>query len=178
MVFTPTRTPSVIQQTRRGTCWIRLITRTTARTALWGLIGLLLWSQLPALLPGWQATVILGGSMRPRIMPADVVLYQHVPINRLRRGQVILVRDPAHPSRLLTHRVHKKLPNGNLITAGDANKRPDSTPVPPTSYLGLGRLRVPWIALPLLWWREQLYWALTATAMSFVVLARASILRI
>ncbi|WP_433444069.1 signal peptidase I [Nonomuraea sp. CA-141351] len=156
---------------RRAAFAIRLIGFAAARAALGVLIGLLTWSQLPALLPAWQAAVILTGSMGPRIMAGDVVVYQDVPMNTLRPGQVVLVRDPAHPAQLLSHRVHKLLPNGHIITSGDANRTPDSTSTPPQNVLGLGRLHVPWIGLPVLWWHRAWYWTMALAALGLALLA-------
>ncbi|MEV4109457.1 signal peptidase I [Nonomuraea sp. NPDC049695] len=155
---------------RRAAFAIRLIGFTAARAALGVLIGLLTWSQLPALLPAWQAAVILTGSMGPRIMPGDVVVYQHVPVHTLKPGQVVLVRDHSQPTQLLTHRVHKMLANGHILTSGDANLTPDSTSTPPEQVLGLGRIHVPWIGLPVLWWYRARYWTMALGALGLAVL--------
>jgi signal peptidase len=91
--------------------------------------------------------------MLPAVQPGDVVLYQPLHGQTPRKGQVVLVRDPANPSRLITHRVQEILANNNILTKGDANAAPHSTPVPLTSVLGIGRLRIPWIGLPVQLWR-------------------------
>src|SRR5690348_7061448 len=100
---------------------------------------------------GWSADVVMSGSMAPGILPGDVVLTQPATATQLRPGQVVLVRDPAHPGRLLMHRLVERRPDGSLVTKGDANADADSTPVPADWVRGLPRLRLPFIGLPELW---------------------------
>lgn len=156
--------------------WIKLVTSAAARTTLAAAVGLLIWAHLPPLVLDWRPTLVVSESMRPRILPGDVVLYQPLRDRAPLRGQVVLVRDPASPSRLLSHRVRKILPDGSIITAGDANKRPDSTPVPLSQVLGFGRLRIPAIGLPLIWWREHQYQALLIASLSLLITARLATL--
>ncbi|MFG2078382.1 signal peptidase I [Nonomuraea maritima] len=125
-----------------------------ARAVLATLTGLLIWSQAPALLPGWRTSVILTGSMAPQIMPGDVVLFERRPAHTLGPGAVVLFAHPHRPDQLLTHRIREVRPDGRIVTVGDANLRPDATPIGPDQVLGQGRLRVPWIGLPVVWWRQ------------------------
>ncbi|MEV4975866.1 signal peptidase I [Streptomyces scopuliridis] len=143
------------QPTAEGTPHpIRLVTAVISRTVLGSMVGLLVWAHLPVLALGWTAGVVQSGSMRPALMPGDVVLYQPLPRDRTPTvGQIVLVQDPTRPNRLLTHRVHRVLPNNDLITKGDANSAPDSTPVRPAALQGVARLRVPWVGLPVQFWR-------------------------
>ncbi|MEV0493864.1 signal peptidase I [Streptomyces atratus] len=145
------------QPTAQGTPHpIRAVTAVISRTVLGSMVGLLVWAQLPVVALGWTAGVVQSGSMRPALMPGDVVLYQPPPRDRTPAvGQIVLAQDPTRPSRLLTHRVHQVLPNNNLITKGDANSTPDSTPIRPTALQGVARLRVPWIGLPVQLWRAE-----------------------
>jgi signal peptidase len=41
-------------------------------------------------------------------------------------------------------------PDGSLVTKGDANALPDSTPLPAANLRGLARLKVPAVGVPLL----------------------------
>ncbi|MFE4534818.1 S26 family signal peptidase [Streptomyces scopuliridis] len=133
---------------------IRLVTAVISRTVLGSMVGLMVWAHLPVLALGWTAGVVQSGSMRPALVPGDVVLYQPLPRDRTPAvGQIVLVQDPTRPSRLLTHRVHRVLPNNDLITKGDANSAPDSTPARPAALQGVARLRVPWVGLPVRLWR-------------------------
>ncbi|MFF3755270.1 signal peptidase I [Streptomyces sp. NPDC002018] len=135
---------------------LRVVTSVTSRTLLGSMLGLLVWAHLPVLALGWTAGVVQSGSMRPALTPGDVVLYQPPPRDRTPAvGHIVLVQDPTRPGRLLTHRVYQVLPNNDLITKGDANSTPDSTPVRPAALQGVARLRVPWIGLPVQLWRAR-----------------------
>ena len=112
--------------------------------------GLLVLSMLPVALH-WQSTVVMSGSMAPRILPGDVVASAPVRARDLVPGQVVLVRNPAAPDRLLMHRFVRWTADGRLVTKGDANAAPDSTGVPVSHLVGLPRLRVPFVGLPALW---------------------------
>ncbi|MET8631813.1 signal peptidase I [Streptomyces sp. NPDC004096] len=135
---------------------IRVVTSVTSRTVLGSLIGLLVWAQLPVVALGWTACVVQSGSMRPALRPGDVVLYRPPPRDRTPAvGQIVLVQDPTRPGQMLTHRVYQVLPNNDLITKGDANSAPDSTPIRPPALEGVARLRVPSIGLPVQLWRAE-----------------------
>ncbi|MFJ9680523.1 signal peptidase I [Streptomyces sp. NPDC101194] len=134
---------------------IRVVASVIARTVLGSMIGLLVWAHVPVLALGWTAGVVQSGSMRPALVPGDVVLYQPPRDRTPAVGQIVLAQDPTRPGHLLTHRVHRVLPNNDLITKGDANPAPDSTPIRPTALQGVARLRVPWIGLPAQLWRAR-----------------------
>src|ERR1700724_2678423 len=120
--------------------YARLPTLILARVVLANAVGMLIWSVLPPLLVGWHGSVVVSDSMRPRLKPGDVVL-----------------DDPPDARRIMVHRVREVRPDGSMLTAGDANTSRDSTPVPKQAYIGLGRLRIPWVGLPVLWWRQGRY---------------------
>ncbi|QXE35827.1 signal peptidase I [Streptomyces sp. GMY02] len=135
---------------------MRVVASVVSRTVLGSMAGLLVWAQLPVAVLGWTAGVVQSGSMRPALAPGDVVLYQPPPRDRTPEvGHIVLTEDPTRPNRLLTHRVYHVLPNKSLITKGDANSAPDSTPVRPAALQGVARLRVPWIGLPVQLWRAR-----------------------
>jgi signal peptidase I len=111
-----------------------------------------------ALLPmilSWTPTIVMSGSMLPNIQPGAVLVAQPIAQDQikptLRKGQVLLSRDPSHPETLITHRVHELFDNAgrNVTTKGDANKDPDSTPMPIENILGYERIHVPLIGLPI-----------------------------
>src|SRR5579859_3049322 len=138
-----------------------------ARTLLCAAAGLLIWAQAPMLI-SWFPVLVISGSMTPHVMPGDVLVYQHG--GHPRRGQIVLFHEPGRPDRLISHRVDKVLPDGALVTWGDANPVPDSDPVPRHMYAGLARLRVPYVGLPALWWRRHAYLALAATIAAALIL--------
>jgi signal peptidase len=133
--------------------WFAVVVRVLSRTILGAVVGLLVWAQLPALAPGWTATVVQSGSMQPALLPGDVLVYQPPRGRQPAVGQIVLAIDPTRPTGLLTHRVYQVLPNNDLVTKGDANPAPDSTPLRPSSVRGVARLRVPWVGLPVQLWR-------------------------
>ncbi|MER8067471.1 signal peptidase I [Streptomyces sp. NPDC094034] len=149
---------------------VRVVTSVISRTVLGSMVGLLVWAHFPVLALGWTAGVVQSGSMRPALVPGDVVLYQP-PRDRVPAvGQIVLTQDPTRPNRLLTHRVHQVRPNNDLITKGDANSAPDSTPVRPAALKGVARLRVPWIGLPVQLWRAKQHVPATAMLLGLAVL--------
>ncbi len=96
---------------------------------------------------GWQAAVVVSGSMRPVVQVGDVVLAD--PRGKVAPGRIVLVRRPGFAGQLLTHRVVRVLGNGELVTRGDGNAVNDPVPVPRQDVLGLVRLVVPQIGRPL-----------------------------
>ncbi|GDY31626.1 signal peptidase I [Gandjariella thermophila] len=130
----------------------REVVSSLARVVLGALAGLLLWAQLPVLTLGWAATVVQSGSMRPALLPGDVVLYQPLRGRVPAVGQIVLAHDPGRPADLLTHRVVGAR-GDEVITKGDANSTPDPTPLRLSAIQGVARLRVPWVGLPVRLWR-------------------------
>ena len=140
----------------------RLGERVRRTSSLLGLLGLFvvyvtralaLLAVAPAVGLGWTSVVITSGSMSPLIrnrrrggpLPHDG--------GGLVPGAVVVFSDPARPG-LVTHRIESINPDGSYVTRGDANRQPDSTPLPPEQVVGVAKLRVPLIGLPLVW-----YWA-------------------
>lgn len=103
----------------------------------------------------WTPTIVMSESMTPNIKPGDVLVAQPIAQDQIkptiRKDQVILARDPAHPETLVTHRIHALFDQtGNYVTTkGDANKDADSTPMPLKNILGYERIHVPMIGLPI-----------------------------
>ena len=133
-----------------------------SRRFLFGLLGLLvvyvtmslaLSAVAPAVGFGWTSVVITSGSMSPSFSIGDVVMASPHDGRGLGAGTVVVFSDPARPG-LLTHRIESVNPDGSYVTKGDANREPDSTPLRPEQVVGVGRLLVPYIGLPLVW-----YWA-------------------
>ncbi|WP_164465881.1 signal peptidase I [Actinoplanes teichomyceticus] len=122
--------------------------------ALPAAVGALALTALVALLSGWSLSVVISGSMRPAVEAGDVVITAPLTGQRIRAGSVIRFRSPDRPGRAVLHRVARVAPDGRLITKGDANAVADATPVPAGAVTGVGRLRIRYAGLPVLWWRR------------------------
>ncbi|MDI6106046.1 signal peptidase I [Actinoplanes sp. NEAU-A12] len=118
--------------------------------------GLVIWTLIPAMW-GWSPSVVLTGSMRPAVEPGDVVVSAPVRGDRLKRGYIVRFEDPDEPGQYVMHRIVEIDSDGALVTKGDSNPSADSTTVPPANVTGMGRLRVPWVGLPAVWWQERQY---------------------
>lgn len=149
--------------------WGRVIAVSGSRAALAVVLGLLAWSMLP-LAVGWTPRAIMSGSMEPRVHVGDVVVGRPVEARSLVPGQVVTVVDPDHPGRTRTHRLLRRDDRGRLVLRGDANPQADSTPVAPSEVLGLGVVRVPYVARPVVWTAERAYLPLGLTVLVLVVL--------
>lgn len=123
--------------------------RVLATATLAAVGGLSLWALAPTAL-GWQAHVVVSGSMAPAIAVGDIVLVAPADAGQLVPGRVALFRDPVDPGRTIAHRI-VSVAEGLLVTRGDANRVDDSSPVPVELVEGLGRLRVPYLGLPSVW---------------------------
>jgi signal peptidase len=109
--------------------WTAFFVTAAARGFLVMLVGLLLWSVLPVV-GEWQSTVVMSGSMTPRVLPGDVILVRPIPPDQMRAGQILLVEDPDRAGRLRLHRLVEISDDGRLVLKGDANPADDSTSAP------------------------------------------------
>jgi signal peptidase I len=114
---------------------------------------------------GCRAVVVVSGSMQPSVWVGDVLVARPLGNQLPRRGQVLLVDDPAHPGRLLSHRLIRVNPDGTLMLKGDANTTADSTPVPRSAVHGVAVLRVPLIGHPTIWRAQGRSLPLAATTL-------------
>jgi signal peptidase len=130
--------------------WLLLARVVIARAILGIVAGLAFWAI--ALLPlGLSSTVIASGSMRPSIQVGDVVVTRPINAHTDILGRVVTAANPAKPGHLLSHRIVADHKDGTYQTKGDANRDPDSTPMPRSNIKGRGFLLVPWIGLPSHW---------------------------
>jgi signal peptidase len=144
--------------------WAGPATTLVATVVVAALGGLMIWTVLP-LIVGWKPSVVLTGSMMPRIHPGDVVVIRPVRTDQLRVKHVIRFADPAIPGRYLVHRIAYIRQDGTLVTRGDANPSADSTPVPLGNVDGVALLRVPYVGLPVVWLRDKNFLPLVPTGM-------------
>lgn len=112
-----------------------------------------LWVLLPALLPGWSAQVVVSDSMAPAIRRGDIVVASPADPAQLGPPDVIVHRH-ATAGDLVTHRIVEVTADGDLVTRGDANGVTDARPVAPEQVTGVGRVLVPMVGLPAVWWNE------------------------
>jgi signal peptidase I len=126
------------------------------------------------LLFGWRPYVVESSSMAPRIKVGDVILAapEHNPQKLLGRVTVFHDPDPGRLGSVKSHRVVAINSDGTLTTKGDANQSVDSVHVPVSSVIGLGRLLVRWVGLPLIWAQkgEWIKFALLASTIWFAAL--------
>jgi len=124
-----------------------------ARAAILSALGCVaLVTVVPPLL-GWQSTIVISGSMAPAIRTGDVVLSAPLrapDATALPVGAVVLATDPGRAHDLLMHRVVAHNADGTLTTKGDANPIADTTPMPTANVRGVGRIRVPYVGIPVL----------------------------
>ncbi len=155
--------------------WFSAVSRAVTATVVAVVGGLVLWSVLPAAL-GWDSHVVVSGSMQPRIMTGDIVLTERIEPTAIKPGYVVAFPDPANPGRQILHRVESIDEDGKLVTRGDANQSADSTHVDPSTVQGFGRLRVPYVGLPVFWQahgetvRLAIFMTVLLGAVTFVVL--------
>lgn len=135
----------------------RAVVRAGALAYLVALGALAAAATVPVLF-GWRANLITSGSMRPALRPGTVLLTAHADPADLRRGDIVLVADPADHGRRYAHRVVGRRSNGRLVTRGDALAHPDAQPVGPEAVVGVARLAVPLVGRPALWARQG-HWA-------------------
>ncbi len=154
---------------------VRLVVGGLATAYLTAMAALVGWAVLPSAL-GWSTSVVESTSMAPAVRAGDALVFAPVEPGEVEVGQIVLVDDPAVAGRVLSHRVVEVLPDGSLVTKGDANPSADSTPVGADAVLGLARLRVPLVGLPRLWGSTGELWPLAAWAAgtALAVLAAAT----
>lgn len=124
-----------------------------ARGYLSFVAAFLMWVILPVL-SGNQATVVMSGSMEPLVKTGDIVIAKPLdPADtktpQLEPGNVILAKDPAKKDSLFTHRIVSIDDNGMVTTKGDANASNDSMQVPSDDVIGIERLKVPMLGIPI-----------------------------
>lgn len=122
------------------------------------------WLLVITLTTGWRPVVITGGSMLPTLRVGDVLLVEEHPDDLLGQRSVITY-EPTRGTEPVTHRIQEVLPESQTyITKGDANPNVDTDPVSPSQVLGVGRLVIPLLGLPMIWARSGDYPALLALA--------------
>jgi signal peptidase I len=118
------------------------------------LLSALLLAAIATLVPlalGWDPVALTSGSMAPAVDAGDVLLAAPHDGYGLGPGSIVVFADPSGHGTI-THRIVAVNPDGTYTTKGDAQPRIDSTPLEPDQVLGVGRVLVAKIAMPLVWW--------------------------
>ncbi|HEX9888939.1 MAG TPA: nickel-type superoxide dismutase maturation protease [Nitriliruptorales bacterium] len=95
---------------------------------------------------------VQGRSMSPALEPGDRILVAPVPPARVRRGAVVVVRDPRMPDRCTVKRLRLHTEDGLVVLGDNPSASTDSRSygaVPYELYVGQAVWRVrPWGAIP------------------------------
>ena len=150
-------------------CWLYL-------SALAWLGAWLLGAKLAV---GWAPHVVVSQTMAPSLARGDVVIEQPTRGHRPAVGDVILYRRPT--GSLVSSRVVGIAPPSAVLVQGDAQPASARALVPDRDIMGVGRLVVPLIGLPLAWLDVGNYapfagWLLASLA-SLALLARRAVTR-
>lgn len=136
--------------------WGWLILSTAAQMYLTLMLTLGAVAVLPALV-GWQGSVIQSGSMEPHISTGDVVVSaaladsSPVPVGGVVQFRSPAAAEPSGVAKLRLHRIVRANDDGTYVTAGDANRDEDSTPLTRGQITGQARLLTPFVGLPSFW---------------------------
>jgi signal peptidase I len=113
---------------------------------------LLGWVALVSVLMGWSPNLVSSGSMQPAISAGDVVMTAAPePDVVFDEGTVVTFEDPLRDGGLVTHRVVSLNDDGTYRTRGDGNPASDSSDLDPDDVVGVGRLLIPAVGLPIVW---------------------------
>lgn len=117
-------------------------------------LGLAAWAMFAVVVTDLEAVVISTGSMEPAIQAGDVILFAPPAAADLEPGRLVVFEDPVRGDTV-SHRIIAANPDGSFVTKGDANGQPDSTPLTLDRVMGVGRVVVPLVGLPVTWWQQQ-----------------------
>lgn len=167
--------------------------RTNVRTAVWEILTLVSWAVLYlvallgamaaviAIAGNWDPVVVTSGSMSPTLRAGDVIFIEERPDELLGQRSVITFERDGADGDLVTHRIFEVLSDHqSYVTKGDANPTVDSDPVRHDDVVGVGRMVVPFLGLPVVWSAQGNIGALVALAvLLFAALATsvASVIR-
>jgi signal peptidase len=119
------------------------------------LVGFVVALVLVGLTFGLPPVAVSSGSMAPTMQPGDLLVVTPPPAS-IEPGAVITFRLPGlEAERLVTHRVIGVEADGSVLTKGDGNQAQDSTPVPPEAIVGVSRLAIPFVGLPVVWLEQE-----------------------
>ena len=142
--------------------FLRALLRLVAWTVAGFAGGIALALALPLTFDARPLTV-LSGSMEPALDTGDVAVVQRISPLDARPGDIVTFRDPAHPDRLMTHRVRKVGTHADrvsLVTRGDANNVSERWQVRRDGEISRALYRIPKLGHALMLLRSQGVFAL------------------
>jgi signal peptidase I len=95
---------------------------------------------------GHRSLTVLSGSMEPTLETGSVVVDEMIAPTEARVGDIVTFSDPAHPERLITHRLRHAEVEGDtvhMVTKGDANDAPERWDVEASGQIGRVVFHVP-----------------------------------
>lgn len=98
---------------------------------------------------GWRPVVLTSTSMAPSAKTGDVLLLSDPPPSSLSSGTIVAFDDPE--LGLVTHRIVAVNDDGTYRTKGDFNPDLDVASIAPDQVVGVGRMLVPLVGLPVSW---------------------------
>jgi len=131
------------------------VARTGIWLATWVYLYLLVllssWVMLSGIAGGWNPMVITSGSMEPSIGVGDILMVSEHPSDLLGQQSVVVI--DSGDGAPIAHRIFS-VEGDRYVTKGDANALPDTDQASPEDVIGVGRLVVPAIGMPIVWLRE------------------------
>ncbi|GGB44320.1 hypothetical protein GCM10011492_39250 [Flexivirga endophytica] len=111
----------------------------------WAFVAVLLLGLVGVGVTGWRqgyrAYVIHTGSMKPTLVPGDLIIDRPASPDRLQTGDIITFRHSAGPD-LVTHRI-TRVADAGIHTKGDANRTADVWTIAPQMVQGVEQTRLP-----------------------------------
>ena len=95
---------------------------------------------------GHRSLTVLTGSMEPTLETGSVVVDEMIAPTDARVGDIVTFSDPAHPGRLITHRLRRAEVEGDtvhMVTKGDANDAPERWDIEASGQIGRVIFHVP-----------------------------------
>lgn len=102
---------------------------------------------------GYRGYTVISGSMEPTLSLGDYIITKEHDFDHLKEGDVISFENG---QTIVTHRIEKTLPDGRLITRGDANRIDDQLAVGEAEYIGRMRFRIPYLGKIMIWLQEPI----------------------
>lgn len=140
--------------------WCRLGLLVLAR-AYRALLATMLATAMLPMLWSWTSYVVRSDSMEPALSVGDVVVAKPFSApERVPVGRVMLFTPPSASvggDEVRVHRVVENRGRGSYTTAGDANRSVDPEPVQAERFHHRAVICVPFVALPLTWWRDEAF---------------------